>query len=52
MIVRMVHPVHGATHAYDQGEVDRLKKLGWDVEKPAIPTAADKRKPGRPPKAK
>lgn len=70
MATRMVHPLHGATHAYDTGEVDRLKGLGWSVEgeKPAgdghldliVPALAssfqwpvvERRKPGRPPKAK
>lgn len=32
MIVRMVHPEHGATHVYDQGEMARLQGLGWSVE--------------------
>lgn len=29
MIVRMVHPDHGATHVYDVAELDRHRKLGW-----------------------
>lgn len=49
MPTRMTHPQHGATHAYDKGEIERLEKLGWSVEKPAEP---EKRKPGRPAKAK
>lgn len=36
MTTRMVHPQHGATHAYDTGEIQRLEKLGWSVEKPAV----------------
>lgn len=30
--IRMVHPQHGATHAYDSGEVAKLKGFGWQVE--------------------
>jgi hypothetical protein len=61
----MIHPEHGATHAYDTGEIERLKGLGWAVEVPADPkeqppvvtlsqhmAAVAKRKPGRPAKAK
>lgn len=46
MPTRMTHPQHGATYAYDVGEVRRLENLGWSVEKPK----EEKRKPGRPPK--
>jgi hypothetical protein len=28
---RMTHPQHGATHAYDSGEIARLKGFGWSV---------------------
>jgi hypothetical protein len=35
MTTRMTHPQHGATHAYDKSEIERLEKLGWSVEKPA-----------------
>lgn len=37
MTTRMVHPLHGATHAYDNSEIERLKGFGWavDGEKPA-----------------
>lgn len=67
MTTRMVHPTHGATHAYGAADVDRLKGLGWAVEAQAIkapvingdanaPSPAvieeQKRKPGRPPKVK
>lgn len=54
--IRMVHQEHGATHAYDEGEIERLKKWGWTVEGEA-PKAEEKkaepekRKPGRPKKA-
>lgn len=34
MTTRMVHPLHGATHAYDNGEIERLKGFGWAVEVP------------------
>jgi hypothetical protein len=32
MIVRMVHPEHGATHVYDAGELERHRKYGWVPE--------------------
>jgi hypothetical protein len=48
MPIRMTHPQHGATHAYDKADVERLEKLGWSVEVKEEP----KRGPGRPPKAK
>lgn len=32
MTTRMIHPEHGATHAYGAGEVERLESLGWAVE--------------------
>lgn len=35
----MTHPHHGATHAYDYGEIERLKKVGWVEGKE--PTAAE-----------
>jgi hypothetical protein len=56
MIVRMVHPKHGAMHAYDQTEVKRLQGYGWVIEeKPVVvdidvPVVCKKR--GRPAKAK
>lgn len=31
-IVRMIHPQHGAMHAYDTGEVARLRGFGWTPE--------------------
>ena len=47
--VLMTHPKHGATHAYDLAEIDRLKGYGWGVEKPAEAAPEEaKRKPGRP----
>lgn len=67
MTTRMVHPQHGATHAYDKGEIERLEKLGWSVEGAAQaiqwPTneevaerlaaiAPARKKPGPKPKAK
>jgi hypothetical protein len=30
----MIHPLHGAMHAYGLGEIATLEKLGWAVEKP------------------
>jgi hypothetical protein len=36
MTTRMTHPQHGATHAYDTGEIEKLQKLGWSVEVPVI----------------
>jgi hypothetical protein len=58
MIVRMVHPDHGATHVYDTSELERLKGYGWSVEgeeaKPVKtePEAPARKKPGPKPKAK
>jgi hypothetical protein len=62
----MMHPQHGWTHAYDNGEIEKLKGLGWVVEGAEVPVINNheepvvlpvldeppKRKPGRPPKAK
>jgi hypothetical protein len=39
----MSHPLHGFTHAFDGGEVEKLKAAGWTVEKtqePVDPKAA------------
>jgi hypothetical protein len=63
----MVHPEHGAMHAYDTGEVERLKGYGWHAEEQAPaakvkpvkvepekepePVATLKRPLGRPPKS-
>jgi hypothetical protein len=38
MTTRMIHPEHGAMHAYDAGEIERLQKLGWAVEIPVVAT--------------
>lgn len=32
--VRMIHDDHGATHAYDKGEIERLQGYGWKIEPP------------------
>jgi hypothetical protein len=32
MTTRMYHPLNGWTHAYDQSEIEALKKNGWEVE--------------------
>ena len=37
--IRMTHPQHGATHAYDTGEVNKLKGWGWSVEEEKKPAA-------------
>lgn len=37
--VRMMHPKHGFTHAYDHAEIEKLKGWGWDIE--PIPAAKD-----------
>jgi len=34
MTTRMISPDGGATHAYGEGDIARLEKLGWVVEKP------------------
>jgi hypothetical protein len=63
MPTRMTHPENGAMHAYDSGEIARLEKLGWSVEKPAevkepvvaqvvVEVVAERKKPGPKPKAK
>lgn len=28
----MIHPEHGATHAYSNEELEQLKSIGWKVE--------------------
>jgi hypothetical protein len=30
--IRMIHPEHGAMHAYDDAEQKRLERDGWKVE--------------------
>lgn len=35
----MTHPKHGAMHAYDDGEIERLEKSGW--KKAEMPTAEE-----------
>jgi hypothetical protein len=35
----MTHPKHGAYHAQDEGEIERLEKSGWKQSK--MPTAAE-----------
>jgi hypothetical protein len=35
----MTHPHHGATHAADYGDIERLQKYGWKVT--PEPTAAE-----------
>lgn len=32
MATRMIHPEHGATHAYSEGEIASLRKSGWKPE--------------------
>ena len=50
----MTHPEHGAMHAYDKSEVERLRALGWSVEgeKPVAEQVPERKKPGPKPKAK
>jgi len=58
MTTRMIHPQHGATHAYDGGEIERLTRLGWTAESAPTTSPAPKtqeperKKPGPKPKAK
>lgn len=40
MTTRMVHTQHGAMHAYEASEIERLEKLGWEVESAAVLKAA------------
>lgn len=40
MIVRMVHPEHGAMHVYDAGELERVRKFGWVPEDEAAQNMA------------
>ncbi len=52
-IVRMTHPEHGAMHVYEQAEIEKHEKLGWQVEGKAPKaevTAPTPRKRGRPKK--
>jgi hypothetical protein len=59
----MTHPQHGAMHAYDSGEIARLKGFGWSVadevetvatpgDAPETVVSLDVKRRGRPPKAK
>jgi hypothetical protein len=53
MIKRMKSADGGFTHAYSEGDVEYLKKLGWVEEKEPEKLAAaempvEKRGPGRP----
>lgn len=41
MIIRMVHPQHGATHVYDTVELERHRALGWLTEEAAKPPTVD-----------
>jgi hypothetical protein len=57
--IRMTHPLHGAMHAYDAAEIEKLKGWGWsvegDAEKAPVEIGVDAeipKKRGRPPKAK
>lgn len=66
MTTRMAHPQHGFTHAYDTGEIQRLRSFGWVPEDELISQndeldeltsievlpPADRPKRGRPAKAK
>lgn len=36
MAIRMAHPLHGFTHAYNNNEKERLEALGWGVEVVAV----------------
>ena len=40
MATRMMHPVHGFTHAYNNNDIAYLEKLGWSVEPNAETVAA------------
>lgn len=48
--LRMTHPKHGATHAYDNTEMLRLKQSGWAEEAGGDPEVKDAPKRGRPKK--
>lgn len=45
--LRLVHPKHGATHAHDSSEAERLKKQGWSepvtASKPEVQALTPKR---------
>lgn len=32
MLTRMIHPAHGAMHAYSVGEIEKLRTQGWAPE--------------------
>lgn len=66
-MIKMTHPEHGAMHAYSDAERTVLENAGWAAapQKGAyievapkektfneVVTLENKRKPGRPPKAK
>lgn len=40
MTTRMLHPQHGATHAYGAGDVERHKGMGWYIESEGPPEKA------------
>ncbi len=48
--VRVKHPEHGHMHAYNDGELDRLRALGWSPEA-AAPIPAPAPLPVMPPPA-
>lgn len=48
MTTRMIHPEHGATHAYDNSEIERLKGFGWAVEVPPAPLLQEPEEGGEP----
>jgi hypothetical protein len=48
----MIHPLHGATHAYNDKQVAELVARGFVVEEEKRPVLTLPGRPGRPPKKK
>lgn len=47
---RVVHPEHGAMHVYNQADLEKLQKRGWEPEGEVIVEEKPKRKYIRKPK--
>ena len=56
MVYYITHPKHGRMPVYDKSEVTRHAQWGWSLETaPAVvaeKVEPERKKPGRPPKAK
>ncbi len=52
MIIRLVHPEHGATHVYNNTDLESHVRVGWSVDapEPREEEVKPEVKRGRPPK--